>query len=362
MNELIERLENLKAQLNLLEESFDEDSKKQTVQELQAKTTAPDFWNNDVEARSIMQQLSELQHELEEFNQLKEQITGLIELATISQEDSDTTVEKEMTKEVAQLEKRFHKLKLKSYLNGPFDNRSAIISIHSGQGGTEAMDWASMLMRMYMRYFERKEWNYELIDQVSGEEAGIKTAIFKVNHPFAFGYLKMESGTHRLVRQSPFNADNLRQTSFAGVEVLPMLEGKRQIEVKDEELEWQFYRSGGAGGQNVNKVNTAVRLKHLPTGIVVTSQSSRTQLGNRENALDLLQSKLWQRQQEQESSMTKEIKGEHKIAGWGNQIRSYVLHPYQMVKDNRTGVETSDSQGVLDGDLDQFIEAEIALT
>jgi peptide chain release factor 2 len=246
-------------------------------------------------------------------------------------------------------------------LQGEFDSRPAILSIHAGQGGTEAMDWADMLLRMYLRYCEHQKWQYQIVNQSSGDEAGIKQATVHVKGQYAYGYLKHEAGTHRLVRLSPFNADNLRQTSFALVEVLPELESTGSLELNDQDLEWSFFRSSGKGGQNVNKVSTAVRLKHLPSGIVVESQTERSQERNRELARSLLFAKLWEQDQRQKDTQLKTLKGSHQPASFGTGIRSYVLHPYQLVKDNRTGTETSDAAGVLDGLLDPFIKSQLQL-
>jgi peptide chain release factor 2 len=264
---------------------------------------------------------------------------------------------------VDKLEKQVEEFKLSSFLSGEYDGKNAIMSIHAGQGGTEAMDWTSMLYRMYTKYCEKRGWKTQVIDLSSGEEAGIKGVTFKVAGLHAYGYLKGEAGTHRLVRQSPFNADKLRQTSFSLVEVLPEIDevDLPDLEMKDDDLDWQFFRASTQGGQNVQKVSTAVRVKHKPTNIVVTAQRERSQIQNRNIALDLLRSKLWVLEQEKKDAEKKGLKGEYKPASWGTQIRSYVLHPYKMVKDLRTKVETADPESVLDGDLNDFIEAELKL-
>jgi peptide chain release factor 2 len=258
--------------------------------------------------------------------------------------------EKELAKELDRME-------FALYLSGPYDRGDAIFSVHSGQGGTEAMDWTSMLHRMYTRYIERKGWESEEIDYTPGDEAGIKSITVTVSGPYAYGLLKAEAGVHRLVRQSPFNSDKLRQTSFAMVEVLPVLDENAEVELKDDELEWDFFRSGGKGGQNVNKVSTAVRLRHTPTGIIVTSQAQRYQGQNREYALKVLRAKLWELGEQKKLAEEKSARGAYKTPGWGNQIRSYVLHPYHMVKDLRTRYETGNTDRVLDGDIEDFIIA-----
>jgi peptide chain release factor 2 len=272
---------------------------------------------------------------------------------------ADLGMEKELSQEIKKLKKELAKVELETFLSGPYDKEDAILSIHAGQGGTEAMDWAQMLLRMYLRYGENRGWQVEIVDQTPGEEAGIKSATLMVTGPLAYGYLKGEAGTHRLVRQSPFNADRLRQTSFALVEVLPRIEETPEIKIKEDDLEWQFFRASTQGGQNVQKVATAVRLRHKPTDTTVTCQTQRYQEQNRKIALQLLQAKLWALAEARAKEEKKKLKGGRTKAAWGTQIRSYVLHPYKMVKDLRTGVETKEVDKVLDGELDDFVMAEL---
>ena len=312
------------------------DDKREAIRELEAESMKQDFWADSQTAAKKMKMLSVLQKELEEG----ESLALLI----------DSGDEGELTRVVDRLEYAI-------YLSGPYDRSDAILTLHAGQGGTEAMDWNAMLSRMYQRYFERKNWDSEILDETVGEEAGIKSITFQVAGAYAYGHLKAEAGVHRLVRQSPFNADNLRQTSFAMVEALPVVEDAVGPVVKEDDLVWDFFRSGGKGGQNVNKVSTAVRLTHKPTGIIITCQAQRYQGQNREYALKILRAKLWAMEVEERRKEEVKIKGAYKTPGWGNQIRSYVLHPYHMVKDVRTQYETSDTQSVLDGDIDGFVTA-----
>jgi len=357
MQDIKKNIEEISKEFGELYNSLNIEDKKIKLRELEAKSTDPNLWDDVEKAKNIMQSLADLKNEIEEVEGLKDNILLLKTLINDGGKVEDYIGEVNKTK------KLLNKITFSSFLSGEYDFKNAIVSIHAGQGGTEAMDWTSMLLRMYLRFCERKNWQTKILDSTSGEEAGFKSVTFLVEGNYSFGHLKHEAGTHRLVRQSPFNADKLRQTSFSLVEVLPEFEeiDLPDIEIKDEDLDWQFFRASTQGGQNVQKVSTAVRLIHKPTKLIVTAQSERFQEQNRKIALNLLRSKLWAKKQEELSKTKDNLRGEYKPASWGNQIRSYVLHPYKMIKDLRTEKETSNTERFLDGEIDDFIEAQIKM-
>lgn len=312
------------------------------------ETENPDFWKDLEKAKIIQKEISDLEKEIKNWSDLETEAQNLLNLA-----DSKDAAEK-----FKSLESRFNKLELQTFLSGKYDKNNALLTISAGVGGRDAQDWASMLFRMYNRYCESKDWDVAVLHESLGEEGGIKSATLEVKGSYAYGYLKNEAGVHRLVRISPFSPTKLRHTSFAALEVLPEIEAK-DIEIKPEDLRVDLFRSSGAGGQNVNKRETAVRVTHLPTGIAVAVQSERSQQQNREKAMQLLASKLHALQLKKEEEELAKNKKITKSAEWGAQIRSYVFHPYQMVKDHRTDYETSQIEKVMDGDLEEFIEAEL---
>ena len=322
---------------------------------LEGKSQAEGFWNDQKAAKKLFSELSALKKQWEPVSALAEEVTALLELAEGASEDDRRELEADALKLIERWKEVSHIL----YLSGPYDALNAYITISSGAGGTEAQDWAEMLTRMYLRYCERRRWKTEVLEKTHGQEAGIKSVTIHVQGDLAYGHLKNERGTHRLVRLSPFNAKNLRQTSFALVEVLPELEGTEEIEVNSADLRVDTYRAGGAGGQHVNKTESAVRITHIPSGIVAACQNERSQGQNREQAMKIIRAKLLQKKQEEDAAKLKGLRGSVESADFGSQIRSYVLHPYKMVKDLRTDTERSDPENVLDGDLDDFITAEL---
>ncbi|OGJ71195.1 peptide chain release factor 2 [Candidatus Peribacteria bacterium RIFOXYC2_FULL_55_14] len=322
---------------------------------MERKTQAPDFWNDQQAANALFAKLRALKAQWEPVKALAENVEMLVGLAAEATEGDQGDIEKEY----AQLLMLWEELESKLYLSGEFDTCNCYLTISGGAGGTEAQDWASLLLRMYLRFCERQEWRTDILEKTDGQEAGIKSVTVHVQGAMAYGLLKCERGTHRLVRLSPFNAKNLRQTSFALVEVLPEIEETTEVAIDPKDLRVDTYRSSGAGGQKVNKTDSAVRITHIPTGLVVACQNERSQQQNRRQAMNILTAKLLERKRAEDAEKKEELKGARKSADFGQQIRSYVLHPYQMVKDLRTDEETSDTEGVLDGDLRRFIDAEL---
>lgn len=304
-----------------------------------------------------MQTLTNLKSQLEKFKKIKQELTDTDELIAIAVSENDTAVEKDISKTLKKIESEIAEMDIQIKLSGEFDRNSAIVSIHSGAGGTEACDWAEMLLRMYLRWAESKKFSYEVVDSLAGEEAGIKSVTFIVKGEYVYGYLKSEIGVHRLVRISPFDANKRRHTSFASVDVIPEIEDDIKIKIDETDLRIDTYRASGHGGQYLQKTDSAVRITHLPTGIVVQSQNERSQYKNKATAMKLLKAKLYELEQEKKRAQIEKHYDEKGTIAWGNQIRSYVFMPYQLVKDHRTGFETGNVQKVIDGDIDLFIEA-----
>ncbi|MBI3251513.1 MAG: peptide chain release factor 2, partial [Candidatus Andersenbacteria bacterium] len=313
---------------------FDVPALREKIQGLETKQAAPDFWSHQEEAAGTTQELARIREEIDFVESAKSELTDASQLLQMLQAEHDAKVAADMGAQLAVLEKTIAEKERMLRFDGPYDKNAAIMTIQAGAGGTDAQDWAEMLERMYMRYAQGRGWQVISLDRTAGEEAGIKSSTFEIRGQFAFGFMREEAGVHRLVRLSPFNADNLRQTSFARVELIPKLEAKETPEIDEKDLEIDTFRAGGAGGQHVNKTSSAVRIRHIPTGIVVKCQNERSQGQNKAQAMSVLAARLAILAQEQHVASVKELKGEHKEAAWGNQIRSYVLHPYTMVKDH----------------------------
>lgn len=336
---------------------FDLPRKRRELEQLKQQTSQEDFWRQGGgdEAKTLLQRLHALEEEVTMFDALVRECGDLVEIA--EEAGDDEALRADIDAQFQDLRARYRILEHQTLFSGPYDREPCILALHAGTGGVDAQDWTGMLMRMYMRFCERKGWKVEVFDEKAGAEAGMKSVVLNVKGSYAYGHLKAEAGVHRLVRLSPFNADALRQTSFALLEVMPVFPEMGGVEIRDEDLKIDTYRSSGAGGQHVNKTDSAVRITHMPTGIVVGCQSERSQIQNREHAMTLLRAKLHAAQLEMRRSKEEKLRGEYHAAEWGNQIRSYVLHPYTMVKDHRTKHETSNVQRVLDGDLDDFIDS-----
>ena len=329
---------------------------------MEGEAGLPSFWDDPQDAQRKMQHLARLKEQVVLWHGLQKRATSLLELTDLAIDEGDNSLEEQLRLETDEVSHMLEQEEFQLTLSGPFDERPAILSVHAGAGGTESQDWAEMLLRMYLRWAENQARRTQILDISYGEEAGIKSVTLEIDRKYAYGYLKAEKGVHRLVRLSPFDANHLRHTSFALVEALPAGEGDPEITVKPDDIKVEFFRSSGPGGQNVQKVASAVRMIHLPSGIVVTCQNERSQYQNREFAMKILLARLLERQTKQRAEDMARIKGEHVSAEWGNQIRSYVLHPYKLVKDHRTDYQASDPERVLDGDLDEFIRTYLMST
>ncbi len=315
------------------------------------------FWNDPDRAREVVEEVRQLKRWTDPFTDLQSRTQEALELAELTAEDPDPAIDEGLAQEVESLERGIEQLELQNMLQGPDDQRDALLTIHPGAGGTESQDWAQMLMRMYTRWAERHGYSVHVLDLLPGEEAGIKSVAMEMRGDYAYGYLKAEKGVHRLVRISPFDAQARRHTSFASVFVYPVVENDVAIDLRDEDIEMEVFRASGAGGQHVNKTSSAVRLRHVPTGIAVSCQQERSQHKNRATALKMLKAALYQRAIEERDKQRAEVEATKTDISWGNQIRSYVFQPYTMVNDHRTELKVSDVQGVMDGEIDRFIEA-----
>jgi peptide chain release factor 2 len=352
------RLKELEATLTSIEKVLDLDKMRGEIADLEREVAAPDLWDDTVNAQRVTSRLSALQSQVEHVTSLRSRLDDVSVLAELADEEDDAGSFAEAQTELGRLSEAIEALEVRTLLSGEYDERDALLTIRSGAGGIDAADWAEMLMRMYMRWAERHRYATEVFDTSYAEEAGIKSATFSVKAPYAYGTLSVEQGTHRLVRISPFDNQGRRQTSFAAVEVVPVLEQTDEIDIPDEDIRVDVFRSSGPGGQSVNTTDSAVRITHLPTGLVVSCQNEKSQLQNKASAMTILKAKLLAAKHAEEKAKLDKIRGDV-TAAWGDQMRSYVLHPYQMVKDLRTNYEEANTSGILDGDIDAFIEAGI---
>ncbi|MGM0420217.1 MAG: peptide chain release factor 2 [Bacillota bacterium] len=351
-----EKINELEVKFNKLRGLLDQTSLRAKKSELEKKMSSPDFWDDNQKAQKVAKKLDQIKNRLELIDELDEKLDEAnvyLELIT----EGETSIEDDLKNLLNQLDAELNELKLKLQFTGKYDMNNAIVSIHPGAGGTESQDWAEMLLRMYERWFEKKGFKTEMLDFLAGEEAGIKRVTMLVEGEYAFGFLKGEKGVHRLVRISPFDSSGRRHTSFASVNVLPELDDDIDIEIDEGDLKLETYRASGAGGQHVNKTDSAVRITHIPTGTVVQCQNERSQHKNKAMAMKILTSKLIELKEEEQAEKIDEIQGDHKEIAWGSQIRSYIFHPYNLIKDHRTGLEEGNVSKVMDGYIDEFIEA-----
>ncbi|MDP2919065.1 MAG: peptide chain release factor 2 [Dehalococcoidia bacterium] len=352
-----EKLEELRTRIAALMERLDIAGREQEIIQLEKQSVQPDFWGDQDRARAVMRRLAGQKRVVERWRGIEKIGTDIAVLITLATEEQDVSLRDEIQSEVEGLGAELEKHEMELAFSGEYDPRNALLSIHAGAGGTESQDWADMLLRMYLRWAERRGYEAEVLDITRGEEVGVKSVTIGMNGDYAFGYLKSEHGVHRLVRLSPFDSDHARHTSFVLVEVMPEAETGIDLKINPEDLKIETFRSSGPGGQHMQKTSSAVRITHLPTGTVATCQSERSQHQNKDIAMRILRSRLLEQELEKQAEEKAKLKGKRIEAGWGNQIRSYVLHPYRMVKDHRTGYETGNTEAVLDGELDEFITA-----
>ncbi len=331
--------------------------KQQEIERLEQRAADPEFWSDQRQAQVTMQRLTRLKQEIQRWQELGIQLTNLTELLELAAMENDPSLYDDLRAEIRTVGKEIEQGELALLLNGNYDDRDAFLSVQAGMGGTDAQDWAEMLLRMYVRWAETRGYQVNVVDESAGDEAGIKSATLELRGPYAYGYAKAEAGVHRLIRLSPFNSAHTRQTSFARVEVIPEVDDAPEVVIHPDDLRIDVYRSGGHGGQGVNTTDSAVRLTHLPTGIIVSCQNERSQLQNRETAMRVLRGRLLEQELQRQREERLRLRGEYRKADFGSQMRTYYLHPATLVKDHRTAVETSNVQAVLDGDLDHFIEA-----
>ena len=336
---------------------FDVENKEKELKELESKTTENDFWNDTDNSSKVLKQINSLKSKVEGFKKLNNELNNLLEMSELLQVEEDEELAKDLLKSTDILEKDIEKLEITTLLSGKYDNNNAILTIHPGAGGTEAQDWAEMLYRMYTRWANANGYEVKELDYLEGDEAGLKSVTFSVNGDYAYGYLKGEMGVHRLVRISPFDAGGRRHTSFASVEVLPEITDDIELDINPDDIKMDVYRASGAGGQHINKTSSAVRLTHIPTGIIVACQTERSQFQNRDTAMKMLKSKLLNLKEKEQKDTIDELKGIQMDIAWGSQIRSYVFCPYTLVKDHRTNYEVGNVQAVMDGDLNGFIDS-----
>jgi peptide chain release factor 2 len=358
-----QKLNEIRALLGEAQSALGLDALKDEMTQLQARMEEPGFWDNVAEAHKVNKKVKPIEDKLDQFGRISARVEDAAVLIELVEEGGDEEMGEELAAELIALKKDVSELRLKALLRGEYDANGAILSLHAGAGGTEAQDWVEMLYRMYTRWCERKKYTVKVLDFLAGDEAGVKSVTFEVIGLNAYGYLKAEKGVHRLVRISPFDASARRHTSFASLDVMPDLEDDdADIEIDSDDLRVDTYRSSGAGGQHVNKTESAIRITHLPTGIVVQCQNERSQIQNRETAMRMLKAKLIEKRESEKMREIQEIKGEMKKIEWGSQIRSYVFHPYSLVKDHRTGEETGNVTAVMDGEIDGFINAYLAVS